>query len=173
MVFQIVDDLNIPKEVKSINYSGPDPFRVYARVSPLLQIIFQSKGEDIYEEDFRWDDFKASDTHNFYFRFALEKRLDKWTMIRFVTRVFGHQPKDPSAPNGKMLIETLGTLRTEFPVGNDWLSKAFFIPFLWIYHYLMYNQIRRRYLLWTSTRIERFMNELRALLGIMQKPRLT
>lgn len=173
MVFEIADDLNIPKEVKSINYFGPDPFRIYSRISPLLQIIFQSKGEDVYEDDFRWDTFKGNDLHNFYFRFYLEKRLDKWTVIRFIIRVYGHQPKDQAAPNGRMLIETLGNMRTVYPVGSDMISKAFFLPFLYLYHYFMYNQIRRRYLLWTATRIERFMNELRAILGIMQKPRLT
>lgn len=170
MVFQIVDDLNIPKEVKSINYFGPDPFRIYSRISPLLQIIFQSKGEDVYEDYFRWD---MGELQSFYFRFRLVKRLDKWTSITFVIRVYGNQPKDPAAPNGRLLIETLGTMTTQYPVGSDWISKAFFLPFLYIYHYAMYNQIRRRYLLWTATRIERFMNELRAILGIMQKPRLT
>jgi len=170
MTFEIVDDFNVPKEVTSITYFGPDPFRIYTRISPLLQIIFQGKGEDVYEDDFRWD---MGDPQSFYFRFALRKSLDKWTGTNFVIRVYGHQPKDPAAPNGRMTVEFLGTLRTSYPVGSDWMSKAFFIPFLYAYHYLMYSQIRRRYLLMYKTRIERFMNELRVILGIMQKPRLT
>ncbi len=172
MVFQIVDDLNIPKEVKTINYFGPDPFRIYSRISPLFQIIFQLKGENIFEEDFRWGTVMGSDTHGFYYRFVIQKEFDKYTNARLMLRVYGFQPKDPAGSNGRMLIEILGTLRTEYPVGSDAISKALFLPFLYIYHYLMYNAIRRRYLLWMQSRIERFTNELRAILGVMQKPRL-
>ncbi|MBI4010120.1 MAG: hypothetical protein HY361_02920 [Candidatus Aenigmarchaeota archaeon] len=171
MAFEIVDDFNVPKEVTSVTYFGPDPFRIYTRISPLLQIIFQGKGEDVYEDDFRWDN--SGDPQSFYFRFRLEKGLDKWTRSNFVIRVYGHQPKDPAAPSGRMTIEFMGTLRTSYPVGSDSVSKALFVPFLYLYHYVMYNQIRRRYLLMYATRIEKFMNELRAILGIMQKPRLT
>ncbi len=170
MAFEIVDDFNVPKEVTSITYFGPDPFRIYTRISPLLQIIFQGKGEDVYEDDFRWD---MGDPQSFYFRFHLRKSLDKWTRVNFIVRTYGHQPKDPAAPNGRMTVEFLGTMTTRYPVGSDPVSKAFFLPFLYMYHYFMYNQIRRRYLLMYKTRIERFMNELRAILGIMQKPRLT
>ena len=171
--FQIIDDLNVPKEVKSINYFGPDPFRIYSRIPPLLQIIFQVRGTHINEEDFRWDLFKDSDTMNFYFRIRLERALDRFTTPVLQVRVFGHQPKDPASPNGRMLIEVLGTMRTTYPVDNDPISRAFFVPFLWLYHYALYNNVRRKYLQMYAARIERFMNELRSILGIMQKPRLT
>ena len=171
MSFEIVDDFNVPKEVTSVSYFGPDPFRIYTRISPLLQIIFQAKGENVYEDDFRWDN--AGDPQSFYFRFRLERGLDKWTTAVFIIRVYGHQPKDPTDPKGRMTVEFMGTLRTRYPVGSGWFSKAFFLPFLYLYHYLSYNQIRRRYLLMYNTRIEKFMNELRSILGIMEKPRLT
>ncbi len=169
MPFIIEDDLNVPKETKSIDYFGPDPFRIYSRIPPLLQIIFQARGVHLYEEDFRWDN--SGDPMNFFFLFKLERHLDKLTTPIVKVRVFGHQPKDPSAPTGRMKIEVIGTMRTIYPI-EGWFGKAIFWPFLWIYHYLIYNQVRRRYMLMTNTRIERLMNELRAILGIMVKPRL-
>jgi len=168
MVYAITDDVLAPKGVITIEYYGKNPFSIYPRISRNLQVIFHARGKDIFEDEFRWD--VTADPNPFFIKVHLDKGLDKWTTMYIRLKIFGTQPTNPNK-DGKMVLEISGDLITRYPTGTAW-QKAIVTPFVWLYHHLIYNNIRRRYLKIGLEGIEKLETEFRSILGLVMRERL-
>ncbi|MEM7821295.1 MAG: hypothetical protein QXX38_00535 [Candidatus Aenigmatarchaeota archaeon] len=169
MAYIFEDDILAPKRDLVIEYRGPNPFAIYRSIPDLLMRIFQARGVHIFEDDFRWD--ITDDPRPFFVRFHLDKGLDKWTRAYVWVRLQGRQPSDPSK-QGSNEILIGGTIVTRYPVDTVW-QKIFIKPFIWLYHHLIYNNIRRRYIQIYKAGIERLEAEIRSAYNLVMRERLT
>lgn len=169
MPYIIEDDVLAPKGAEVVEYYGPNPFSIYTKIGGLLQTIFHARGLNVFEDQFRWD--ITTDPRPFFIQMHLNKKLDNFTRLYIFIKLYGAQPSDETK-SGRLLLEIAGKIRTEYPSDTIW-QKIFVFPFLWIYHHIFYNKIRRSYLQIAKRGIETLENELRSALRIIEKKRLT
>jgi len=169
MAFLIEDDILAPKGAILIEYKGLNPFSIYGKIRDMILTVFHARGVDYFEDDFRWD--TTGEPINFFVRIHVDKKVDKWTRGYVYLRVQGSQPRDPLKP-GWIQIEVSGKVSTAYPT-ETMFQKAIFYPFLYPYHYLMYNNIRRRYIRIYKEWIEHLEMEIRSTFNLMQRARLT
>lgn len=176
--YVIQDDVLAPKGVITIEYYGPNPFAIYPRIPGLLQRLYEARGVHYYEDEFRWD--IAGDPNVFFILCHLDKGLDKWTRGFVYLKIWGAQPVDPNTPTGRLKIEINVIIRTEYPIVSGTLDKKLLgiphfivMPFIILYHWFWYNNIRRQYMRRYKERTERLETELRRTLNLMMRARLT
>lgn len=158
------DDILAPRGAIVISYKGPNPFSVYKVIDRLFRHIFEAKGTNMNEPDFRWD--TDADPNPFFFRYFVGRRFDKWTGFTVQTKVQGAQPRDPSKENqGWMNIEISGSITTEVPIKNRFV-RAIYQPFFYAYMVAYYAKVRRRYLEWLRRGVETLEAEIRNFLKI-------
>lgn len=165
MAFVIKDDLLAPKGVKILEYKGPNPFGFYSQVHNIMQLIFEVKGKDTFEPVFQWD--ITGDPRPFFIRTHIKKKFDNFTGIQVGLKIQGKQPADP-AKNGEVKIEIGGTIQTEYPARTIF-QKIFLKPLILLYHYIFYNNVRMKYMVYAQRGIERLEDELRASLNLIQR----
>ena len=164
----IRDEIPAPREYIEIQYKGPNPMKVYKSMDFLLRKLWEIKGTQLYEPDFRWD--TTTDPRPFFIHMFAEKGVEKTTTYRVDIKLQGSQPTDPNK-SGVLRIEIHGFLKTDF---TDFLknpiNKAIWPLFYYPYMRGYYNARRRRYLEWHRRRIERLAQELRNMLNIPSTP---
>jgi len=176
--FSIIDDVLAPNDKIIIEYKGPNPFRVYGRISGLMQVIFHGRGKNVFEDKFKWD--ITGDPREFYFIFRWDDdRFDRFSRPWVQLIGIGKQPTDPNNPNGALYMELKGKLITEYryrrmnPVLGA-IERAITPTFVWFYHRLIYSAVRRRYLQIMKERIYKFAAEIRKELGVtLEMPELS
>ena len=94
MAYVYQDDVLAPKGLIWFSYEGQNPFSIYAGLGEDFQQIFEVKGKDIFEDDFKWD--ITADPHPFYIRFHIDKKFDKYTKGHIHVAFHGVQPTDPN-----------------------------------------------------------------------------
>ncbi len=162
----IRDEIPAPREFIQIEYKGPNPINVYHALNNLFRIIWEVKGTQMNEPDFRWD--ITTDPRPFFIQVFIEKAMDKFTSYRVDVKMQGSQPTDRTK-DGVLRIEIHGWIETKFPTGNV-VNKILYPFFFWPYHVAFYAQRRRRYLEWHRRRIDRLADEIRGILKIPSKP---
>jgi len=148
--YNIEEEVLTPKGAISIDYKGKNPFRLYNVLSGMLQSIFQGRGKNIFERSFKWD--ITSDPMEFSFEMWFEDwKFDSRTKPRIRVRCHGQQPK----------------FRNIF-------EKMIAMPFIWLYHRLVYNDVRRRYMQIIKERVYKLEAAIRELYSMpFEKPELS
>ncbi len=176
---KIRDEIPKNRDEIVIEYKGPNPIKIYKNLTNMCKRIWEVKGTQMYEPDFRWD--TTSDPHAFFFQIYVQKGMDKFTKYRVDIKMKGSQPNDPKN-NGELKIEIHGFIETDFSsfLGDKFGTpeqklKAGVMNIIWpmMYYPFMkgyYNPLRRRYFIYHRRRIERLANEMRAMLNIPLKP---
>jgi len=170
--YNIEEEVLTPKGAISIDYKGKNPFRLYNVLSGMLQSIFQGRGKNIFERSFKWD--ITSDPMEFSFEMWFEDwKFDSRTKPRIRVRCHGQQPSDPENPNGICKIEIKPLLGTEYKFRNIF-EKMIAMPFIWLYHRLVYNDVRRRYMQIIKERVYKLEAAIRELYSMpFEKPELS
>lgn len=162
--YVIFDYVLSPEDKLKIEYKGPNPFRVYGKIPKLLQDIFYGRGMNIFEESFKWDITDSPPSFYFKIRFD-DAKFDRFTRYQIYIKVFGAQPSDLNDPNGLLYMEIMPVITTTYEFSNVF-EKSIAIPFIWMYHKFMYNNVRRRYMQMLKERTFRFAAAIRSELGI-------
>ena len=162
--YRIEEEVLTPKGAISIDYKGKNPFRLYHVLPAMLQNIFKGRGKNIFERSFKWD--ITSDPIEFSFEVWFEDwKFDSRTRPRIRVRVHGQQPSDLEKPNGIVKIEIKVLMATTYEFHNVF-EKAIAMPFIWLYHRLIYNDVRRRYMQILKERTFQLESEIRKLYGM-------
>jgi len=170
--FKITDDILTPDDKIRIDYRGPNPFRVYGSIPRLMQIFFHGRGLNVFEDHFKWD--ITTDPRDFYFVIRFDDmKVDRLTKFNIITITIGRQPSDPNSPDGMFYMEIKGRIWTEYEFKGI-LDKIMGTPFIWLYHRLIYNNVRRRYIQMVREWVFKFADSVRKEFGIpSETPELT
>lgn len=168
MKFLIEDDILAPRGYIRIEFRGTDPLSIYTKIRDMMLTIFHARGVDYFEDFFQWD--VTSDPAMLFVRIHVERGVDKWTRAYVYLKIHGKQSK--ATKSGWVDIEITGKMSTGYPTDTIF-QKIVFYPFLYIYHYMIYNNIRRKYIGIYKKWIEEFEMGVRSTFGIVQRTRLT
>ena len=161
------DDIFAPQAKIRIDFNGPNPFRFYGPTMTILRNILEVGAEDVWERDFRWDN--TSDPRSFFVRFYVNVGIDHRTR-HLVEIIFeGSQPSDPTK-NGKIKILIGGRLRTDYDLRGGWRRLPIYWGFLWLYHKIFYNNVRRGYMRLAQETLYGVAAAYRKLLGMPPVP---
>ena len=165
----IRDEIPAPREYIEIQYKGPNPLKVYKSLDFFLRKIWEIKGTQLYEPDFRWD--TTTDPRPFFIHMFAEKGVEKFSKYRVDIKMQGSQPTDPTK-SGVLRVEIHGWLKTDFSgfLEGKPLNKALWPIIYYPYMKGYYNARRRKYLEWHRRRIERLAQEIRTMLNIPATP---
>lgn len=142
--YVIFDYVLEPEDKLKIEYKGKDPFRIYNMLPGLMQKIFHGRGKNIFEDAFVWD--VTTDPRGFYFEKKYDDdKFDRFTSFKLKIRAFGNQPSDPESPKGTLYMEIKPEIETKYEFKSI-VDKAIAVPFIWLYHRIMYSSVRRRYM---------------------------
>ncbi|MBN2252155.1 MAG: hypothetical protein JW701_00550 [Kosmotogaceae bacterium] len=142
--YTLFDEALSPSSVIVINYKGENPFRLYGEITKMMQIVYHGRGKNIFEKSFKWD--ITSDPREFSFDVWFDDaKFDNRTRPLIRVRCHGQQPSDPKSPNGICKIEIKPLIRTEYKFKHP-LEKQIAMSIIWLYHRLIYNDVRRRYM---------------------------
>lgn len=157
------DDCLSPERSILIEYSGPEPFKAYTALRGMLERIFEVETIDLWERDFRWD--ISSDPRSFYMRMYVNKGIDARTRMMVEIIMEGSQPSDPKKV-GHLKITISGKLRTEYSLKSFLQRSTIYKFFVWLYHKLFYQNIKRSYIYLCNKLIDQLNYELRELLKL-------
>jgi hypothetical protein len=170
--YTIIDSVFAPDDKIKLDYKGPNPWRVYLALPKLMQLIYHGRGKNVFEDKFKWD--ITSDPRDFYFRLRYDDiKLDART--KFVTDILGlgRQHSDPNNPDSTVYIEIKCTITTKYDFANAF-EKYIGMSFVWLYHRMYYNNIRRRYIQMLKEQTIQLMEAIRKELGVpLESPELS
>lgn len=157
------DDCLTPDRQLRIDFKGPNPFRIYGAIPQFLRAIFDVRGKDVWEREFRWD--ITADPRDFFFRFVVRKGYDNFSRIYAEVIVQGKQPSDPNK-EGEAVIFIRGILRTESPENTIFQKNNLYKSLRWLYFRTLYNDVRRNYLEECRIKINDLARAIQRTLGI-------
>ncbi|MBI2542646.1 MAG: hypothetical protein HYW24_00450 [Candidatus Aenigmarchaeota archaeon] len=134
------DDCLAPDRQLRIDFKGPNPFKVYGSVGTFLRNIFDVRGKDVWEREFRWD--ITSEPREFFSRFIVKKSYDYWSVVYAEVIMQGKQPSDPNK-DGEMTVLLRSILRTESPENTILEMSSISKAMRWLYFRTLYNDVRR------------------------------
>ena len=137
------DDCLAPERVIRIDFKGPNPFKLYQSVPQFLRAIFDVRGKDIYEKEFRWDN--TTEPRWFFSRFIVRKGYDIWSTVWAEVTMQGNQPTDPNK-DGDVFVLLTGKLLTRSPENTPWARSTLYKSVRWLYFRTLYNDVRRNYM---------------------------
>ena len=157
------DDCLAPDRELRVEYKGPNPFKIYGAIGGLLRAIFDVRGKDVWEREFRWDN--TSEPREFFFRFIVRKTYDMWTRVYPEIIVQGKQPSDPNK-EGEVLIKISGKLQTRSPQNTVFQRNTLYQSLRWLYFRTLYNDVRRNLLEECRIKINDLARALQNSLGV-------
>ena len=157
------DDCLAPERIIKVDYKGPNPFRIYQSIPSLLRAIFDVRGKDVWEREFRWDNTGAM--RDFLFRFIVVKGYDMWTKAWAEVIVQGKNNPDPNK-DGEVTVMLTAKLRTGFDEDNMWNSSPIYKSLRWIYLRTLYNDVRRNLIEECRIKVTDLRNAIQKSLGI-------
>lgn len=162
-VWVIEDDCLAPGERFRIDYSGPNPFKALSNIAMLFREKLEVGAADVWERDFRWD--TTADPSPFYVRWNVDKGMDARSHIIFELIFQGEQPSDPKK-DGKLTIFIGARLQSKFPQETFIQKLLIYKGLIWLYNYIFYSNVRRKYLMLCNRYIEELWREFRTRLGM-------
>lgn len=160
--FILEDDCLVPARTLRINFTGPNPFRIYPPIRRILGTLLEIRGKNIWEREFRWD--FSTDPRDFFVRIIAKKGCDAWSNV-YIEIVFqGKQPVDPTK-DGELIVLITPKLITSMPEDTVWQRTPIYKALRWVYLRTFYNDARRLLLDYCVSWTYKLRNEMQKLLG--------
>jgi hypothetical protein len=166
----IHDDCLVPPEPSfiTLNYSGPNPQKIYPYIKKLMLTIFKADEKDLQEREFFWDRSKAEE--KFKVKFDLIKDLDTFSFMEVEVSLEGNvKPSKEFGKEGEVKLKIEAWIRTEYPQDTIWQRSLLYEMFRVFYHKVIYEETRKRYKEECKELVGRFATELKSFLNLLPK----
>ncbi|MEM7826144.1 MAG: hypothetical protein QW451_00750 [Candidatus Aenigmatarchaeota archaeon] len=152
----------------TLDYQGPNPQNVYQKIKELLISVWKLEPGDVQEREFNWD--RSSGVEKFRVRIEAIKDLDTFSYFYLVISLSGEAKHSREfGKEGKVKIEFEPRLRTEYPQDTIWQRSLLYELFRTLWHKLIYQSTRMRYLQECRELSQRFMEEVKSFLNLLPK----
>jgi len=152
----------------TLKYSGPNPQNIYEKSKDIATTVWALEPGAIQEKEVNWD--RTGIAEKFTIKMEITKDLDLFSFLLIRMEVDGEAK--PSRDFGKegsasLKIETI--IRTEYPQDTLWQRSIFYEFWRVLYHRLVYDDMRKRYLQECKENTIRFQEELKSFLNLLPK----
>lgn len=150
----------------TLNYSGPNPQKIYPEVKKLLSSVMKFDEKDIQEKDFFWD--RSGPEERFSINIEANEDLDRFSFMHVVVGIKGvARPSEEFGKEGEAEIKIEAHIRTEYPADTLWQRTLFYEFFRMFFHKVIYKSTRQRYLERCTALVNQFQEELKKFLNIL------
>ena len=150
----------------TLNYSGPNPQKAYAKVKEMFTTVFALKGnERIQEIDYSWN--RDGDKETFNVKWQLVKDMDHFSYLVFNIKLKGQATHGKKGPEGKATITIDGAIRTEYPQDTVWERSIFYEIGRVFWHKVFYHEKRADYQNECRDIMSLFINELKSFFNLL------
>ena len=149
---EIVDDCLSPTQFIYLTYTGANPYKVYTKISGMMQQFFEISSAGVFEDRFNWDIFGKE--IDFFMKMKVRRDFGRFTNMYVHMNILGKRRKDSNV--GDFTLRVNSYLETNFTFNNP-ISRT-----LWyLYGYIFYNKRRRGYLEFCRNTTNDFINEIK------------
>jgi hypothetical protein len=154
--------------VLSLKYSGPNPQNIYEKTKELATAIWALEPGAIQEKEFNWD--RTGIGEKFGVKMEIVKDLDLFSFVLIRIDIEGEaKPSRDFGKEGSATTKIEAMIRTEYPQDTLWQRSIFYEFFRVLYHRLIYEDSRKKYLEGCKQNINRFLDELKSFLNLLPK----
>ena len=155
---EIVDNCLAPEKDIFLNYKGANPWGVWKAIHGGIRPFFHISAVGMSNYDFKWDR-SSPDFIEFFSKWWIKKNFSNHSTMRVDVKVQGKQFK--STNEGNFSVRITSDIVTNF---EGW--SVFLKPLWYMYSYLFYDKVRRRFIDRCREYSEGFKNELKEQFGL-------
>ena len=157
----IKDDCLAPQKTLSLTYEGPNTMKIATQTSAFFSNFFKVSSAGWAEQDFRFDN--SGDNLEFYARWWVRKSMSAYSELFWEITVQGEENKNTKKGRFSLVIDA--DVEHRFP--ENWALRGIF----WMYHYLLYDRLRRDWIKRCSELAYGFRELLKQEFGIIKSPK--
>lgn len=164
----IEEDCMLPTPKLRLNYSGPNPQKVYPKIMEVLKSTLKIKTENIQEKEYKWDRSAVPEK----FSAALEafKDLDKFTYVLLWVDVDGTvKPSKEFGKEGDLTLVLDGVIRTDYPQDTVWEKSLVYEAIRVFWHRIFYQDQRYKFRATCRDMMLTLQNAIKDFLNILPK----
>ena len=151
----IQDDLMRPRPVFRINYSGPNPTKLYKEIPEILAGVFKAHVGQVQEKNISWS---KGDPEKFRVLWELDKDIDRFSYYMIELELEGSESK--GVGSAKLSLKD-GILRTEYPQDTVWERSLLYELLRIVWSKMFYWGKRERYIRDGRRMIAEFIEEVK------------
>ncbi len=134
----------LPSPRVRLDYSGPNPQKIYPKVMEILKTNLKFKPENIQEKEYKWD--RSGVPEKFSASLEAFKEFDRFTYAIFWIDVNGSiRPSKEFGKEGEATIVIDGSIRTDYPQDTIWQKSLFYEAFRVFWHRVFYQEKRYQF----------------------------
>jgi hypothetical protein len=157
-----------PLHRATLEFSGPNPQNAVEQSKKLLFQIWNVVEKEFQEREFKWDRTTAKE--DFHLRWEIIKDLDTFSFYHVTIDIDGFaKPSKEFGKEGSVKIVIEPRLRTEYPQETVWQRSLPYELFRVLYHKLVYESQRKKYLEECRIMMTNFNDGIRAFFNILSK----
>jgi hypothetical protein len=164
----IEEDCMLPSPRLVLQYSGPNPQKIYPKILDIMTTNLKFNPENIQEKEFTWN--RATVPEKFSAHFEAFKDLDKFSYIFLTVEVEGSvKPSKEFGKEGEARIVIDGVVRTDYPQDTVWEKSLLYEIFRVFYHKVFYVSQIQKFKETCRDMMLTLQNEIKAFLNILPK----
>lgn len=147
----------------TVNYSGPNPQKLYKKIKELMLHCFQVPPEYIQEKDYIWE--ATGEKQKFKITWTIEKIIDKFTYYKIEVELSGFVEHG----KGMAAIKVKPEMYTDYPQDTFWQQSLIYEMIRRFWHAVFYEKTLLKYLEngkrmtdYFLEEIKKYLEELRA-----------
>lgn len=157
-----------PLHRATLDYSGPNPQNIYEYIKKLFLQIWNVSEKEIQEREFTWN--RGAAKEDFHVRWEIVKDLDTFSYYWITVELDGFaKPSKEFGKEGSVRIVVEPRLRTEYPQETLWQRTLLYEMFRTIYHKLIYDSTRKKYLEECRAMAGKMNDEIRKFFNLLPK----
>lgn len=164
----IEEDCMLPTPKITLNYSGPNPQKVYPKIMELLRVNLKVKPENIQEKEYKWD--RAGVPEKFSGAIEAFKDFDKFSYMMLMIDFAGTvRPSKEFGKEGELKVVFDAVLRTDYPQDSVWEKSLLYEIFRTFWHKAFYQEMRYKFREQCREAMVTLQSEIKAFLNILPK----
>jgi hypothetical protein len=152
----------------ALKYAGPNPQNIYEKAKEIAITLWALEPGAIQEKEMNWD--RTGLGEKFSIKMEIVKDLDLFSFILIRLDIDGEaKPSRQFGKEGNATVKIEPIIRTEYPQDTIFQRSIFYEFFRVLYHKLIYDDTRKKYLQQCREDSVRFQEELKSFLNLLPK----
>jgi len=152
----------------TLKYAGPNPQNIYEKAKEIATTLWALEPGAIQEKEMNWD--RTGLGEKFSIKMEIVKDLDLFSYLFMKLEIEGEsKPSRQFGKEGNATVKIEPSIRTEYPQDTIFQRSIFYEFFRVLYHKLIYEDTRKKYLQQCREDSVRLQEELKSFLNLLPK----
>jgi len=152
----------------TLRYAGPNPQNIYEKAKEIATTVWALEPGSMQEKEVNWD--RTGLGEKFTVKIEITKDLDLFSFMLVRMDIDGSsKPSREFGKEGDVTLKIETIIRTEYPQDTIWQRSIFYEFWRVLYHRLIYDEARKKYIYECKESTLRFQEELKSFLNLLPK----